>query len=940
MFRAVILCLSLAIALAEVTVLSGVQTLYSRSPKLRIKGTGFDADEHHIFMDLSANGQDSLKLDKDYMITKDDEGLILKLLSSRKWVDLDNRKPPVALVLRSVRLNSIDSDNLLPEPVILANVLRTPSVNDNDVILYSSASNELRINGSGLEGAKKVDLYFDPPIYKEVGYEVVSKFPLVKNEIVLRLRYGYTWRDEPGPLYVVGIDTGGGPVKTQGADGVRVAEVQADLDAHGVTVEDTYDEQVIYHDAPSIFIRGDGFNVAGTTFRFANGLLGKGVNYTTTQLTESGATLRLTPGSHWRKNVENLPAFLSLLAVNAGEGFVAVGPTNAKKGRDIARVFEKPIVYSGNTKLFKTHSHELHIYGEGFPRQMAKPKLLFSPELKEGRDYEIYVMDRTEMIVTLKDGRKWSDEKGPLLLTKINTRGDMDGWVDLPGDGVHVAEIIDDLEAEQTGGISINPSSNRIYQSMLQDSFTITGSGFVSKMSLTFDPPIKESIDYDMDIISSTEIRLRLRRSKKWSPDAGALIVKSCVVDFKTYPLANGDGIRVAVVLADPVIDGGKDTFHETQSKVIAVYGHGFTNAADIKIELQPTRPESYKILGVTEDTIRIQLKEGYDWLPAHLNLDDAPDDSRIPLQVLSIDTGAGRISFDNVPVAIGFIVKDREGVICDDSCEFAFDGVCDDGTNMESYYYYEYGEEYYMYDGFYEDDDLGGYYNDEERAGDFYYADGELIDDDYYMETDEYQVSACVEGTDCTDCGGVDAIIDWSEAALDPENDLNTCSNTCIYARDGVCDDPRGANYCKIGTDCQDCGPVGQDNFTKADDDGWWDDDDDYWAFNDGNFLDQIKGPVVNSHKIKRTRPPVESAGPAAMFLTVLEGMVYTIGSIFAAIGCYLVYRWYQGYSLPFMNVFSPENMSPSRNTSMSQREFDMAPTKRMPITPDVIRT
>ena len=38
---------------------------------------------------------------------------------------------------------------------------------------------------------------------------------------------------------------------------------------------------------------------------------------------------------------------------------------------------------------------------------------------------------------------------------------------------------------------------------------------------------------------------------------------------------------------------------------------------------------------------------------------------------------------------------------------------------------------------------------------GDFYYAEGALIDDDYYMENDVYQVSACVEGTDCTDCGG-----------------------------------------------------------------------------------------------------------------------------------------------------------------------------------------
>jgi hypothetical protein len=35
-------------------------------------------------------------------------------------------------------------------------------------------------------------------------------------------------------------------------------------------------------------------------------------------------------------------------------------------------------------------------------------------------------------------------------------------------------------------------------------------------------------------------------------------------------------------------------------------------------------------------------------------------------LQVASIDTGAGEITFDN-PVPIGFVVKDREGVVCDD---------------------------------------------------------------------------------------------------------------------------------------------------------------------------------------------------------------------------------------------------------------------------------
>ena len=105
------------------------------------------------------------------------------------------------------------------------------------------------------------------------------------------------------------------------------------------------------------------------------------------------------------------------------------------------------------------------------------------------------------------------------------------------------------------------------------------------------------------------------------------------------------------------------------------------------------------------------------------------------------IDTGAGEVVFDD-PITVGYVVKDREGVVCDDSCEFAFDGVCDDGTEGEYY-------EYYEYYGYYLDDDLGGYQ-------DSYIEE----DDDYYMEDDGYRVSACVEGTDCTDCGGVDAIV------------------------------------------------------------------------------------------------------------------------------------------------------------------------------------
>ena len=72
------------IALAEVTILKVVQTIYDISPKLRIKGSGFDADEHDILITLGSQNQPALKLGQDFSLTKDDDGLILKLLSVRR----------------------------------------------------------------------------------------------------------------------------------------------------------------------------------------------------------------------------------------------------------------------------------------------------------------------------------------------------------------------------------------------------------------------------------------------------------------------------------------------------------------------------------------------------------------------------------------------------------------------------------------------------------------------------------------------------------------------------------------------------------------------------------------------------------------------------------------------------------------------------------------
>lgn len=950
-----------AVTLSEVTILAGVQVIYDESPKIKIKASGFDADDHDITLDIGSTGA-SLRGGKDYLIQKDDDGIILKLLTNRRWAILDNRVPPIALVLRSVKFDSSGDTELLPAPVVIANIIETPTVFPSDRQLYQTASNALYINGSGFIGAKQVDLYFSPPLMKSVAYEIVTKFPLATSEIQLRLRAGFKWSEVPGPLKVMGVDTGGGPVKCNDDLGVQVGVVLEDLDEHSVTVEDMATDQRIYHDQASIVVKGSGFNPDSTTLKFSNGLVGEGVNYTTSLLTETQMTLKLVAGSLWRANMLNLPGYLTVLAVNSGGGFVAVGPVNSGKGRDVAAVFERPNVFSGNTKLYRTHTHELHIFGVGFPLVLGSLQLELNPPLREDVDYTVKVISRTEAELTLLDKKAWSSEAGPLIVTRVNTKGTADGWVTLPGNGVHVADVQEDISADNTGGVEIFPMGAKVYQSALSQPIVVAGTGFVEDMGFVFEPAIEVERDYFMNYESPNKVTLTLREGKMWRKEAGFLIAKSVIVQGKKYNLANGAGIRVATVLGNPTIEAATDNIHESQSKVVGIHGHGFTNAEDVEIVIRPSSAASYKIISVLEDTIRVQLKPDQDWLPGFMSLNGGDDGKKIPLQISMVNTGAGDVVFPE-PITIGYIVKDREGVVCDDSCEFAFDGICDDGTAQDMYYYYEeygyymddfnggYGGGYYAYYG--EDEgnrklaapgkakggkgkggkgkgaEYGYGYGEEgeESYYGYYDAYGNYAYDDYYMWTDEYRVSACLEGTDCTDCGGVDAIVDYGRPTTD--GSFETCTNTCPYARDGICDDPRGASYCALGTDCQDCGPVGQDNFTVTDDEGW-DDDDDYWTFNDGNFLEQTKGLAHNRHKVPKRQKP-EVVAPAAMFLTVLEGMVYTIGAVFAAAALILVMRWHNGQSIPFMQVFNPES---------GAQDIEIAPLRRMPITPDVIRT
>ena len=69
-----------------------------------------------------------------------------------------------------------------------------------------------------------------------------------------------------------------------------------------------------------------------------------------------------------------------------------------------------------------------------------------------------------------------------------------------------------------------------------------------------------------------------------------------------------------------------------------------------------------------------------------------------------------------------------------------------------------------------------------------------------------------CGQGTDCADCGPRNGASSPSASAAPPPLPPPVaCSDTCEYASDGLCNDggPGSANFdCAQGTDCADCGP------------------------------------------------------------------------------------------------------------------------------------
>jgi hypothetical protein len=851
--------------------------VYAQKPKLNLVGSGFEQYKRtQIHLTLEINGV-KLEQFEDYNLDiVSDERLALKLNEDKEW--WGTSKAGGSLILKGAVFDATDDEAKSTKEynIRVATIIPAPTAKANSNLkIMRTQTVRLPINGSGFDSKAKISVFFEPHI-EEDKLEVVAH---KKSVLLVRLLAGGAWRADEGPLYLKSINTGGGPWKINGDEGIQVATV---IKNHGGKVLDS--EARLYQSTPKLSIWGEDFQKS-TIIRFKSGLQ-KNTNYTQ-KFSDLGKNkmrldLELKKGSKWRAQKGQIIA----MSMVKEEGNAAL-PLNAGKGIVVAEVLEDPVVTESKANLDRTHGDTLLIKGSGFSRsELGATKLTFDPELEMGYDYDLSVKDTKTLQLTLKTGRAWRVDAGPLKVTKVDS-----GAGDFSVDDVIVATVQDDVQDHESGVRVISSPDQALYQSTPSDKcLKVRGTGFTKDTKITFNSKVSPD-SYVQQFVSETELCLKLKSGEQWSDKAEPLKILSMNVGGNKVPIGRSDaGVAVAKIYVNPEINtaSDKDTF-QSFTKRITIRGSGFDKdftelAFSPPLTVRdPADPEygEFEYVDVQPSYIIVGLVNDAKWIRAALEPGD-----RVPLKVHSVTTTAGVKTFGS-SITVAEVTHDPEHVLCDDSCTFSKDDMCDDiSSEDQSYNYadddlYDFDDEYFEPYDFYsfEDDDYG--YN-------FMYDDDyQLYDDDEWYALDG-ETLVCEWGTDCTDCGPREEV----EA---PE-----CTNTCQFARDGWCDDERTAMICKLGTDCQDCGPVGASNFTEED---HLNDDAEYWEpfpylDDDDDMIEWKNDPRANrvAHHGQPSAP-----GPGTLLVDVLMGLVYFVGAVVMASGLMFLYKIYKGEAIPY---------------------------------------
>jgi hypothetical protein len=357
--------------------------------------------------------------------------------------------------------------------------------------------------------------------------------------------------------------------------------------------------------------------------------------------------------------------------------------------------------------------------------------LIFDPPLIRDIDYtysfEFPIVEENVQL-SLLPRRKWRETSGYLKLMSIDTGG---GPILCDGkDGVAFAKILDETEFSDRvkgypDGLFLYSSKRRIYESILSQNISLRGNGFNSKITnFEFYPPMVKGIDYDLSSISTSgNLELTLKPGKKWKGTNGEGLIYMLALFYEDewyYPPEGS--VTIAIIARDPMIIPSKQLIYETQTKLIRIDGIG------LGISWQPTIPRFFPSWEAnynvhSNDDSSLFVTSSSSWLPPQLSFHNSSrkrlsdsSDTQIPLQVVSLGAFGGLVHL-NPPVTVGIIIPDIEGVVCDDSCYIALDGMCDDGSRPNSFL-------------------------DEETG-----------------QIEQFMDSYCERGTDCTDCGGVESL-------------------------------------------------------------------------------------------------------------------------------------------------------------------------------------
>lgn len=415
---------------------------------------------------------------------------------------------------------------------------------------------------------------------------------------------------------------------------------------HAVSVIERHPIPVIYHNATSkLRIKGTGFPSSPEAIRFAFDPPMDPGSYSFDFINNTFLAVELSGHNAWPMH-PNMNDKGSPLNLTEYYDMSPEGGNQLEAAVQMAFVIETPsVMQGGDTLLYMNETKNLIINGTGFRPDATR--LGFDPSLKQGVDYRLLVKSATCLQLSLRMGKQWRSEPGPLKLKFIDTGG---GWlrIDAQEGGALVAEVQANLGGAH--GVTIDTTVLPIYQS--QQYLTLSGSGFSENMwknSIRWANGLRgKSINYTITGASESALILKLTPGSKWRGNPanlpGPLTVLAVASGAGFVPVgetALKKGRKVALVYADPKVTANEEKIFQSHTHELWITGTGFTQSSTrVRFDPRLELGVDYSLMVFNSTHLRATLIDGMKWAPAPGKL-----------RVTEIDTGAGTVAI--MPIVV-----------------------------------------------------------------------------------------------------------------------------------------------------------------------------------------------------------------------------------------------------------------------------------------------